>query len=90
MKDLEIYGFRINPYDPCVEIKMINNNHITVVCHKNDFRVSHVNIFEIKNSAGYMSIIYGVLTVHRGKVRGYLGMDLKYSYQGKLKESIIK
>ena len=35
-KDLEGYGFKINPYDPCVANTMINGHQMTVVCHVED------------------------------------------------------
>ena len=31
VKDLEEYGFEMNPYDPCVANKMVNGSQITVV-----------------------------------------------------------
>ena len=30
--DLEEYGFKLNPHDPCVTIAMINGKKITVTC----------------------------------------------------------
>ena len=39
VKDLESYGFQINPYKPCVANKMINNKHMTVVWHMDDLKV---------------------------------------------------
>jgi len=56
---LEDYGFKINPYYPCV--------------------------------ATNLSSIYGdKLSVKRGKVHDYLGMDLDYSERGSVKVSMIK
>ena len=43
-KDLEAYGFQINSYEPCVENKMANDKHMTVVCHINDLDMSQLNI----------------------------------------------
>ena len=43
-----------------------------VVWHVDDLKVSHVENFEITKLAGYMSIIYGVLTLNRFKVHDYL------------------
>jgi len=77
-KDLEGYGFVINPYDPCVTNAMINVGHqMTVTWHVNDLKVSHKDPFEITKFATYLSSIYGKkLSVKRGKVHDYLGKDL--------------
>ena len=56
--------------------KVINEKHITLVCHVHDLKVSYVDIFEINKFAGFLPSIYGGLTVHRGKLHDYLGMDL--------------
>ena len=46
---------------------------------------------EITKFAIYLSNIYGEnLTVHRGKVHDYLGVDFNYSNKGKVKVSMIK
>ena len=75
VKDLEAYGFQINPYDPYLEKNMINNKHMVVVWHMYVLKVSYIDIFEITNFSGYMYNIYGGLTVHRVNVHEYLGMD---------------
>ena len=59
--------------------KMINNNYMTVVCHVYDLNVLYVNSFEITKFAGYLSIIYGGIAVHRGNVNNYLVRDIDYS-----------
>ena len=69
---------------------MINNKHMMVVLHVDDLKVSHVNSFEITNFAGYLSSIYGLLTVHRVKLHEYFSMYLYYIEQVTLKLSMIK
>ena len=73
-KYIEAYGLQINPYGPYVAKNMINYKHMPVVWYVDDLKVSHVNSFEITKFAGYLSIIYGGLMVHRGNVHEYLGM----------------
>jgi hypothetical protein len=69
--DLEVYGFDINPYDPCIANMMINGKQMAMIA--------------------YLSQIYGnKMTVMRGDVHDYLGMDLDYSEKGKVKVSMIK
>ena len=61
-----------------------------VLCHVDDLKLSHVKSFEITKFAGYLSSIYGGITVHRGKVNDFLGMDLDYIEQATVKLSMIK
>ena len=90
MNYLETYGFHSNPYNPCVVKNIINNKQMTVVCHVDLLKMSHVDSFEITKFAGYLSRIYGRITVYRIKVHEYLGIDLDYSKQGTVKVSMIK
>jgi len=52
-KDLEICGFEINPYDPCVVNTVINGHQMTVTWHVDDLKVSHKDPFEITKFATY-------------------------------------
>ena len=58
VKDLDSYGFQINPYDPCVANNIINNNQMTLLWHVSDLKVSHFNRFEMTKFAGYLARIY--------------------------------
>ena len=56
-----------------------------------DLKVSHLNSSEITKFACYLQSIYGdKLTVKRGKIHDYMGMDLDYSEKGTIKVSMIK
>ena len=91
VKDLEDCGFDINPYDPCVANAMKDGKHMTVTWHVDDLKVSHNDQFQITLFAGYLAKPYKEkLTVKRGKLYDYLGMDLDYSTPGKLRISMIK
>ena len=59
VKDLEAYGFQINPYIQCVENEMKNNKQIKLVRNVDNLNVSHVNSFETNKFSGYLSSIYG-------------------------------
>ena len=41
--DLEAYGFRINPYDLCMDNKMIGEKQIKVCWHVDDLKISCVD-----------------------------------------------
>ena len=47
--NLEAYGFRINPYDPCVDKKMIGGKHLTVCWHVDNLKISCVETNEVTN-----------------------------------------
>ena len=85
------YGFKLNPYDPCVANMEIEGFQLTVTWHVDDLKVSHVYPFQVTRFAEYLASIYGEkLTVNRGKVHDYLGMDLDFSIKGKVKIGQIK
>ena len=69
---------------------MINKRQMTVVWNVDKLKVSHVESFETTKFARCLSIIYGGLTVHKGKVHDYLVMELYYSKQVTVKVSMIK
>ena len=90
VKDLEAYGFQINPCNPCVSNKMINDKHNMLVCHRDELKVSHVDSFKVSKFSGYRSSIYGVLSVHRGEIYEYVDIELDYSEQETVNVSMIK
>ena len=90
VKDIMNYGFKINPYDPCVANKIINSKQMTMVWHVDDAKISHVNGQEIDIFINYLKQIYedpeiGMMKVNRGKIHKFLGMTLDYSIKGKVK-----
>ena len=76
VSELELYGFVINSYDPCVANTEINISQITVVCHVDHLKFSHKDPFEVTRLAAYLTYIYGGMKVNLGEVHYYLGMDL--------------
>ena len=63
---------------------------MTLVRYDDDLKVSHESSFEITKFALYLEDVYDGLTVHRGTVHNYLGMDLNFSEDGEVKVLIIK
>ena len=57
--DLEVFGFVVNPYDPCVANKMINGSQMTVIWHVDDLKISHKDISEVTKCIKYFQKIYG-------------------------------
>ena len=57
--DLEAYGFKINPYDPCVADKMIGGKELTVIWHVDDLKISCVNANEVTKMIQWLESEYG-------------------------------
>jgi hypothetical protein len=87
MKDLQGYGFEINPYDPCVANKMVNGKQLTVSWHVDDLKSSHVKTKINDEFLQWIKDTYGSIgevKITRGKVHEYLGMKLDYSIPGQV------
>ena len=80
--DLESEGFTINPYDPCVANKLINGKQMTIVWHVDDLKILHVNSFEVTKILCFLDSLYPGLTVKRGRVHTYLGMEMDFTQKG--------
>ena len=78
--ELKAYGFKVNPYDPCVSNMDINGSQMTVFWHVDDLKVSHKDTFEVTKFSTDMSGVYGEkMTVTQGLVHEYLGMGPDFS-----------
>ena len=85
---LTSWGFELNPYDPCVANKMINGKQCTILWHVDDLKISHEDPAEVTKIIEMMSAEFGKeapLTVRRGTIHDYLGMNLDFSEEGVLK-----
>ena len=89
LKDLE---FIINPCDPCVANKLVNLSQLSMSWHVDNWKVSYKDAIVVTSFSSDSQNIYGDdgLTVKRGKVHSYLGMDFDYSTNGHLKALMIK
>jgi len=84
-EELTNQGFTLNPYDPCVANKIINDKQCTITWHVDDLKISHVENPVIDDILKKLGDKYGELTVTRGKVHDYLGMLIDYSAEGEVK-----
>ena len=85
-QDLLNYGFKINPYDPCVANKTVNGKQLTVSWHVDDLKVSHKDTTAVDEFLDWVKRMYGKIgkvKMTRGKIHEYLGMKLDYSQDGK-------
>ena len=81
-KELETFGFAVNPYDACIVNKWVNGNQMTVVWHVEDIKISHKDPQEVTNMIAYLESIYGEMTVKCGIKHTYLSMDIELSDKG--------
>ncbi len=87
LSDLEKFGFKANPYDPCVANKMVNGHQMTVCWHVDDVKVSHKDPKEVDSFIDWVVKTYGKIgevKAVRGKKHTYLGMVLDYSVPGQV------
>ncbi len=74
-------GFIINPYDPCIANKMVNENQMTLRWHVDDLMISHRNISNINAFLASLKDIYGNdLAESTGKKHDYLGMIFDFFF----------
>ena len=63
---------------------------ITVTWHVDNLKISHMDSNEVTKCIEHFKKIYGDrMTIHRGKVHDYLGMDLDFSSAKVLKIGMI-
>jgi Reverse transcriptase (RNA-dependent DNA polymerase) len=90
--DLIKFGFQVNPYDPCVSNKSINQAQMTVSWHVDDLKISHQDEQVVSNFISWIKQHYGKIgkgKVKRGKVHEYLGMKLHYGVEGQVSIDMI-
>ncbi len=92
--DIEEYGFKLNPYDPCVANKMVNGKQLTITWHVDDLKASHVDSAVLEEFVKWLESKYGSkvnkVKVHRGNVHDYLAMILDYRIKGQVKINMTK
>jgi hypothetical protein len=91
VKSFKSKGFKLNPYNSWMAIKIVEGKQITVCFHVDDCKLSHEHPKVIDETvdwlrAEYKSIFKSglrVMKVHRGKVHKYLGMGLDFLHKEK-------
>ena len=81
---LEISGFKLNPYDPCMMNKIVGGEQMTVVFQVGDLKVLHKSKKSVTKVIDYLGGIYPVLKAVFGGMNNYLGMRLDYLTQGQV------
>ena len=57
--DLETNEFKISPYDLCVANKVGKGQKLTMCCHVDDMKISHVDRNVVTNTITWLESIYG-------------------------------
>jgi hypothetical protein len=66
---------------------MINNDQCTIIWHVDDLKISHVNEGVVTEIIDKISNVFGneaPLTINRGKIHDYLGMELDFRQEKKV------
>jgi hypothetical protein len=90
-KELEEYGFVVNPYDPCMANMTTKcGKQLTVIWHVDNLMSSCKNDFELTKFSCYLGKIYGPkLSMHTLRKHDYLGVDMEFKENGMLDVSMI-
>ena len=91
-KELEEYGFVVNPYNPCIANKNVGNSEqLTIIWHVNDLMALCKLDFKLTKLSCYLMGIYGPkLTMHTRRKHNYLGVDLEFQEDKNLQVSMVK
>ena len=97
VKNLKSIGFVLNPYNPCVANKIVDNAQLTVVWHVDDLKASHVDAGGVTRISVWLQKTYerlfddglGAMKLKRGKIHEYLGMKLDFSIVGQVKTTMF-
>ena len=89
-KYLDTYGFKFNPYEPCVANNITEVEPLIVVFHVDDVKESHRDTNMVDNFEQWIEFMYGDPNIGkfkslRGKVHEYLSTNLYYTTKGEVK-----
>jgi hypothetical protein len=90
-KEIKEYGFKVNPYNPCVANMMTKyGKQLTVIWHVYNLMASGEDNFELTKLSCYLCKIYGPkLSMHTGKKHNYLGVKMEFNEDRTLSVSMI-
>ena len=96
VENIKSIGFQLNPYNPCVANKIVDDAQLTVVWHVDDIKVSHIYGGVVTRMAAWLKNTYehlfkdgsGAMKLCRGMIHKYLGMPLDYSTWGEVKTTM--
>jgi hypothetical protein len=90
-KELEDYGFKVNPYNPCMANKVTEGRkQMTVIWHVDDLMGSCKDDFKLTKFSCYLAKLYGPkLSMHTGHNHNCLGVNMEFNDDKTLEASMI-
>jgi hypothetical protein len=83
---LKNLGFELNPpYNLCVANKTINGTQCTICWYVDDLKISHMKRSVVESIIRAIEDRYGKMTVTHGKKHTYIGMDIEFDKNNKVK-----
>ena len=79
---LQGHGSELNPYDPCVANKIIDNKQCTITWYVDDLNISHEKCAVADDTIKIVESHFGKLTVTCGNKQSYVGMDIEFQLDG--------
>ena len=70
-------GFELNPYDLCVDNKIINGKQCTIVWYVDDNKISREDPAVVDSIIQELTTHFGELSITRGIEYTFLGMNIK-------------
>jgi hypothetical protein len=91
-KELDAYGFIVNPYNPCIaNMTSKDGKQLTLIWHIDDLMALCNDDFELTKFLCYLGRIYGPkLMMQMRWKHNYLGMDLECNKDGTLDVSMVQ
>ncbi len=91
--ELMSLGFTINPYDPCVANKIVDGHQSTVCWHVDDLLIGHAKPETVTWFLTWIAKRYNTpdkkLTPTWGSYHDYLGINIDFSYPGRVKFDMV-
>ncbi len=90
-KELEQYGFKVKPYNPCIaNMTTSSGEPMTVIWHIDNLMGTCMEDFELTKFSCYFAKIYGPkLSMHTGNKHNYLGVNLEFNDDSTLNVSMV-
>jgi hypothetical protein len=82
---LKNLGFKLNPYDPCIANKMVNGKQLTIDWYIDDNKISYVDPKIVDWLIAEIEKRHDKMIVCRGKKHTFIGMDIEFLDDGRLK-----
>ena len=87
LKDI---GFEVNPYNMCVANAEINGKQCTICWYVDDNKISHTDPKVIEDIISKIEAKFRKMSQTKGDTHDFIGMEIKYTKDKKVKISMKK